>query len=231
MPPIIFTLITLFTLATTAVFDVPAPPPPDLSADEIAGLTYMVEEEKLAHDVYVALYDVWDTPVFNNIAAAETTHAAAVGRLLDRYGIANPATTNPPGVFTDPDLQALYDRLVVEGSASRAAAFAVGATIEEVDIADLQARLATSHHADITAVYSALLRGSGNHLRAYVKQWDQATGQTYTPQVLSAADYAAILGASNGNGNGNGRGGGGGRWGQSRVPGQARQPGPSVVRP
>ena len=83
-----------------------------------------------------------------------------------------------------------------------------------IELADLQERLASSHHPDITAVYQNLLRGSGNHLRAYVNQWERATGQTYQPQVLDAAAYAAIVGANTGNGNG--------RWGAARIPGGPR---------
>lgn len=221
MSTIVFTLITLLTVAVSAAFQTTAPPTPDLSTDEIAGLQYMREEEKLAHDVYAALYDTWGVPIFANIAAAETTHASAVLRLLDHYDIPDPAAGNPPGVFADPGLQALHDQLVADGRASLAAAFYAGATIEETDIADLQASLATSRHADITAVYRNLLRGSENHLRAFVGQWERTTGQTYQPQVLDADAYAAIIGGTNGNRPGRR----GGRWGQLRLPT------PPAVRP
>ena len=100
-----------------------------------------------------------------------------------------------------------------QGSLSLADALYVGATIEEVDIADLQESIATSRHADITAVYNNLLRGSGNHLRAFVGQWERTTGQTYPPQVLDPATYATILGGSTGDGRGNGR------WGRGAIPG------------
>lgn len=186
-----------------------------LTAAEEADLLHMREEEKLAGDVYTALYDQWGLPIFANIAGAERTHAAAVLVLLDRYGLADPAADNPPGVFTDPDLQALYDELLAQGNQSLADALYVGATIEEVDIVDLQQALSRTTRADITAVYSNLLRGSGNHLRAFVPQWERVTGQTYTPQVLSAAEYAAIMdgqGAGNGNRRFQGRGPGNRGW-------------------
>ena len=65
----------------------------------------MREEEKLAHDVYVALGETWGSRVFKNIAASETTHMEAVRALLDRYVIADPAAGQPVGAFTDPELQ------------------------------------------------------------------------------------------------------------------------------
>ena len=61
-----------------------------LGDQETADLLYMREEEKLAHDVYVFLYDLWGLPVFNNIAASESTHTASVLALLARYGISRP---------------------------------------------------------------------------------------------------------------------------------------------
>ena len=45
-----------------------------LTADETANLTFMVEEEKLAHDLYVEFGDAWNLRVFDNIAGAETQH-------------------------------------------------------------------------------------------------------------------------------------------------------------
>lgn len=42
-----------------------------LNAAEIEGLLFMREEEKLAHDVYLALYAKWGLPIFQNIAQSE----------------------------------------------------------------------------------------------------------------------------------------------------------------
>ena len=94
---------------------------------------------------------------------------AAIKMLLDRYGIADPAAGQPIGVFTNPDLQALYNQLIAQGNQSLAAALQVGVTIEEVDIRDLQTRLAGTTHADIKQVYTNLMNGSYNHLRAFMR--------------------------------------------------------------
>lgn len=37
-------------------------------------LLYMREEEKLARDVYITLYEKWGIPVFNNISNRESDH-------------------------------------------------------------------------------------------------------------------------------------------------------------
>jgi hypothetical protein len=157
-----------------------------LNADEIAGLQFMREEEKLARDVYLTLYQKWGVAIFNNIASSEATHMASIKTLLDRYGIADPAVGQPIGVFTNPDLQALYNQLIAQGNQSLAAAFQVGVTIEQVDIRDLQTRLASTTHTDIKSVYNNLLRGSTNHLRAFTNQLQTQTGTVTQPQYPAA---------------------------------------------
>ena len=54
-----------------------------LSADEISWLTHMREEEKVARDVYLRMYDNYKAPVFKNIAISEQRHMDAIKKLLD----------------------------------------------------------------------------------------------------------------------------------------------------
>ena len=162
----------------------------ELTDTELAGLAQMREEEKLAHDVYATLGDQWGLRVFSNIAASESTHTAAVKTLLDRYGLADPSDGLAAGEFSDPAMQSLYDTLVAQGSESLVAALTVGATIEDLDIADLQT-LATDT-PDIALVYANLEKGSRNHLRAFTKQLDK-NGATYTPAHITQEQYEAII--------------------------------------
>ncbi len=165
----------------------------DLTADEIAGLIYMREEEKLAKDVYLGLYDIWGISIFQNIANSEQTHTDAVKQLLDMFGIEDPADTSPTGIFANEELQNLYDELMSLGSKSLSDALMVGGAIEEIDILDLQAYLENTQNEDIQRVYENLLRGSENHLRAFTSNFERQTGETYQPQYLSQADYTAII--------------------------------------
>lgn len=142
-------------------------PNTSLDAEEAAGLVYMREEEKLAHDVYTTLYEQWGLPIFDNISDSEERHEDRVETLLDRYQIPDPADNNAIGVFADPSLQQLYDTLVLEGSQSLTDALEVGVLIEETDIVDLQERIAQTDNADIQQVYGQLLNGSINHLSAF----------------------------------------------------------------
>lgn len=160
-----------------------------LSQADADGLAFMREEEKLAGDVYSAMYEIWGLPIFSNIADAEATHTSAVLELLDSYQLPDPAQGLAPGQFTNPDLQALYDELVETGSRSVTDALEVGALIEELDITDL--RLRESEKPDIDAVYSDLERGSSNHLRAFIRQLE-SRDITYNPIYLDQASFDLI---------------------------------------
>lgn len=141
-----------------------------------ADLAFMREEEKLAGDVYAALAAKWGAKTFSNIAKSEQRHSAAVLVLLNAYGVDDPAAGKGPGEFTNPDLQALYTQLVERGSASLSEAYQVGKTIEELDIADLDQRIARTTQADVLLVYKNLRAASVKHLAAFDKKIAGETG-------------------------------------------------------
>lgn len=138
-----------------------------LTEVEIAHIVYMREEEKMARDVYLALADAWDCPIFTNISASEQRHMDAVGRLIARHGLTDLVADDTPGVLTNPDLQALYADFVTLGTVSLSDALNAGRQIEEKDIEDLAAALSEATAADVTRVLENLLRGSSNHLSAF----------------------------------------------------------------
>jgi len=164
-----------------------------LSQDEIEGLYFMREEEKLAHDVYTSLFVSWGRNIFNNISDSEQTHTDAVLLLIERYNLTDPVASNALGVFENTFLQSLHDSLVMQGSLSLIDGLLVGAAIEEIDILDIQQLLDTTvDNQDITLVYENLLKGSRNHLRSFVKSLE-TEGITYSPQYLSQQVYDDIV--------------------------------------
>lgn len=166
-----------------------------LSETESSDLAFMREEEKLARDVYDFLYDVWNAKIFDNISDSEQTHTDAVLSLLERYSLADPATGNAEGVFTDTTLQTLYDELINDGSASLINALQVGAAIEEIDLIDLQEAVdRVEDNDDIVLVYENLMKGSRNHLRAFVNNLSKQ-GINYVPQYLDQGVYDSVISA------------------------------------
>ena len=174
---------------TTQINSLPNEP---LSVDEIQSLKIMREEEKLAHDVYITLYNKWNVNVFSNISSSEQTHTNAVLTLLKKYNITDPVGSNALGLFTDTTLQNLYSALVAEGNKSALDAFKVGATIEDLDIFDLNNWDNKVDNQDIKFVYSNLNKGSRNHIRSFYSQV-LSSGGTYSAQYISQTELEAII--------------------------------------
>lgn len=160
----------LATLMTLTAFATPASAATvRLTANEKAQLQYLVQEEKLARDVYTYLGGIVGTRKFSNIAQAEQTHMNYVASLLRTYGVANPTIGAAPGEFKDQRLADLYRSLTTSGSASYVAALQAGIDIETMDIADLRVDIASTTRPDILTMLNALLRGSQNHLAAFTR--------------------------------------------------------------
>jgi hypothetical protein len=141
-----------------------------LTEQQKTTLASMAQEEKLAHDLYVAFGARYPAVIFDRIAAAEAHHLTAVRTLLTRYGLADPTANTAFGAFTDPAVQATYERLLKQGSVDQAAALTVGQEVERTDIADLRAALDGLTAPDVKQVYTHLVNGSQHHLAAF-ERW------------------------------------------------------------
>ncbi len=165
----------------------------ELTEDEINGILFMREEEKLARDVYLYLYELYPLRPFLNISKSEQAHMDAIKYLIDTYQLEDPVDENPPGVFQNEELQQLYDELIEKGSKSREEALKVGALIEEVDIIDLQTELEeTAINEDVIRVFTNLCSASENHLRAFVRVL-VLYDVDYTPELLDQEEFDRIL--------------------------------------
>jgi hypothetical protein len=138
-----------------------------LTPEQKTRLAGMAEEEKLAHDVYVALAASTGDARFTRIATAETRHLEQVRALLTRYGITDPTAGKAAGQFTSTTTATLYRDLVAKGTVSLDAALGVGRTIETLDITDLAKATTGVTAPDVTSVYAHLTAGSKMHLRAF----------------------------------------------------------------
>jgi len=167
-----------------------------LSQAEINDLKFLREEEKLARDVYLYSYDKYQLMIFDNISQSEQRHMNSVLNLLNKYGIPDSASTEI-GVFNNPDLQKLYTSLTKQADISSVEALKAGATIEDLDINDIDNFTANTTKPDLLNVYGNLNCGSKNHIRAFTR-WLENEEVTYTPQYLSIEEYNVILSSSNG---------------------------------
>lgn len=159
-----------------------------------AALLFMLEEEKLARDTYTFLGDLWSINQFLNIKKSEQSHMDAIENLLIQYGLEYEIL--PAGQFADENLQAFYDQFVIDGSVSAANALQIGATIEDLDIVDLQDYIDVTTNASLVDVFGKLQCGSRNHLRNFLVGIENG-GDTYTPQFLTEEEYNAIINGTN----------------------------------
>lgn len=164
------------------------PATPELAAD----LQFLREEEKLARDVYLTLYDAWQLAPHQNIAESEQTHTDRVLDLLVALDLPDPVVDDTVGVFVNPQLAGLYVELVATGRRTEVASLEVGATIEDLDLRDIEDMMARTSDVGVLATYEALACGSRNHLRSFSSQLG-SRGVTYAPHYLSQIDYDAIV--------------------------------------
>ncbi|MDD3997333.1 MAG: DUF2202 domain-containing protein [Sphaerochaetaceae bacterium] len=187
----------LVVVSTTTVVSAQAAQEIQLQAEiaqatEQDGILLMREEEKLARDVYLALYETWNLRTFSNIARAEQRHIDAVAALMKYKGIDDQLADALPGVFTIPKMAALYEELVARGSQSVTEALKVAAFIEDLDIYDLELLIAEAQDETTIRVYENLLAGSEQHMRAFVGQLSRF-GETYESVYIDAERLSEIL--------------------------------------
>ena len=165
----------------------------ELTEAEIDGIRFRREEEKVARDVYIYLYEIHPLRPFLNISKSEQAHMDAIKYLIDAFDIEDPVGENPEGVFQNEELQELYDVLIKKGSTSREEALRVGALIEEVDIIDLRTELdSIAQNEEVIRVYTNLCKASENHLRAFTRVLAQYDVQ-YIPVKLSQEEFDRIM--------------------------------------
>ena len=167
-------------------------PSEHLGTREASDLAFMREEEKLSRDVYLSLHERWGLRIFRQIAGGERRHMREVRVLIDKYGIEDPVAGNGLGVFTDGDLQALYESLTDDGAASPESALLVGAAIEELNLRELKLSLGRANNQDLALLYQNLMKGSRNHLRAFTRALARR-GIVYEPVYLTPEEYQAIV--------------------------------------
>lgn len=138
-----------------------------LTPAEIESLIYMVEEEKLAMDVYDYFFNMYGLQIFDRISDSEIKHVAAVSKFFVKYDLENPILDKDPGEFVNADLQQTYYDLIEMGSVSRNHAIEAAILIEEQDIIDINQYLTVVVAKDLVQAYNHLLLGSEKHLFSF----------------------------------------------------------------
>ena len=143
-----------------------------LDAEVTAGLLYMIEEEKMARDLYDAFFEQTGNLVFDRISNSEQRHLDSLLNVAEQAGIDTSALSTTAGVFTNTELQSMYDSLLASGDDSLESALQAAITVEQTDIADLASYGADSELGILGIVYAHLEQASENHLAAFTLRLD-----------------------------------------------------------
>ncbi|MBN1480332.1 DUF2202 domain-containing protein [candidate division KSB1 bacterium] len=138
----------------------------------ISTLLMMREEEKLARDVYLELFDKWNLRIFSSIANSEQQHIDMVAFLLQKYDLADPL-------------------LIEQGMESLLAGLNVGVTIEYLDIYDLQEALFIIDHQDIRLAYLNTSPRK-NWKKSSIRIWNEAWLMKMAIRLLSIHEAAEV---------------------------------------
>jgi hypothetical protein len=141
--------------------------PTTLTTLQKVQIKFLVEEEKMARDVYTYLAAKITTRKFTNISRSEQTHMNYLSALITKYNLSNPTIGKAPGVFVNTDIQGLYNALTAEGGVGLIEAYGVGVKVEEHDIATIKKILANPMPDDVKIALELLLAASYNHLEAF----------------------------------------------------------------
>ncbi len=165
-----------------------------LSSNEKDDLLFMIEEEKMARDVYLVFQEKWNRTIFKHIAEAEQRHIDLLIQLAEDEGLRYPSaiTENENGVFENKEIQSLYHNFIKRGEISYELALKQGAKLEEIDIKDLRERMANTENVAIDEIYERLEKASNHHLQAFVRQLEKE-GVDYQPVVLDQATFDQVL--------------------------------------
>lgn len=167
-------------------------PQEDISAVEETGLLKIWQVQKLSRDLYHSFYTAYSSTIYANMLSDAQHHMDFLHILLGKYGIAFPQDI--AGIFTDQDVQNLYNIMLNTGNGSAVDALRMGATAEDMIIDELQTRIVETDCLEILLVYQNFAKTARNHLRFYINELSQ-TGIDYAPQYISEDDFTTIMAA------------------------------------
>lgn len=157
-----FLILVLATLHTNNIF----------AKSDSLDFKYLLEEEKLASDVYSVLGEKWNLKIFSNIHSSEMHHREMVNRILISENISY-ELFQEIGKFKNAEIQELYNSLIKKGLKTVKDALEVGLAIEEKDIADLELIIKQTKNQTHLDTLSALLTASYRHKAAFIRNLEK----------------------------------------------------------
>jgi hypothetical protein len=168
-------------------------PVQDLSPEEAAGVLYIRESAKASRDLNSNFATLWQSTVFEEALEADQVNMDAADLLLARYNLPLPGSASTPGAYEQEPLLDLYGSLTVEGGESMLAALKASATMQELNILDLQTQMAATDKPAMLAVYGHLVEASARQLWSFARAIERFGGSPYEPSYLTALGFEEVL--------------------------------------
>lgn len=163
-----------------------------LTESETEGLLLIREETKLSRDLNLELYDMWEYELFKDIATSEQSYMEKTESVISDYNIDDPVKDDSRGRYTSLYISKLYNDLLKKGKKSPFEALRICATLEDMNIKDLNDLIENTTNQDLIDHYYELKLAAIGHIRAlYNMLKENAMG--YEAQFLSPEELKAIL--------------------------------------
>ncbi|MDH3650920.1 MAG: DUF2202 domain-containing protein [Saprospiraceae bacterium] len=182
-----FSVLIVFSVCTVLGF---SQPKFDFSEADQESVKHMVEEERLAFEIYQFASSKWDQPIFQTICTDEKFHLYKIKALAKKYAVESGEEV--PGTYDNQGLQDMFTRYQSKAVVSEKDALLAVADFEERDIVDLQKYFKTTDNADLIVAYEYLLEGAKKHLRMIYQQLTDL-GMDYKPAYMHEDHFNEIV--------------------------------------
>lgn len=154
---------------------------------------YLIEQEKLAHDLYSVLDTIWVTEIFNRLSGDERNHMEKLNAVAVDFMMVVPNHFNEylPGQYINENLRHLYHDLLLDANLSLEDAYRTCANLEERKILDLRAALKQPNFELETLTYKALLIGAEDNFKLFLRALLEMNAG-YQPIHFSNSEFEAL---------------------------------------
>jgi len=139
----------------------------DLSSFEKAGLLSLVEKQKLHRDIYDAMAEKIQEPIFSILSQNDAQYMELLAIIVDKNGLDNPIVGKTAGEYEDSQIQAEYDAFMRSNNFGWNQMLIYARQMEEALIAEVQFHGANlSGNTEIMKIYDDLMNESQSQLEA-----------------------------------------------------------------
>lgn len=131
-----------------------------LTGQELEGLLYMAEKQKLQRDVYAGMYERTYSPIFNELYLADRNNFELVSGIIESYGQKNPVLNKGVGDFKRVEIQAIYDEFNSTTFSNQIELLNFAVKMEHGTATEIRAFMSeVNGNEDISQLYTELLSG------------------------------------------------------------------------